>query len=307
VPDRPPEIIGFQDATARVGEIELHYWLGGDPAGEPVLLWHGFLATGYVWRKVMPILAEAGLAVLVPDMRGFGDSDKPGGALGYDNRALSEEFRALVAQIGFGDGRPLTLVAHDMGAPPALIWAADHPEEIARLFYMEVPVMLQEVIGQIITFTPEAMQRGPMWWWITPFVPGFAERMIVGNERAFISWFFDRATVTAGAIEPDTVDEYLRTFSGEEGVLGALGVYRAIFTSMDQTAPLRSAPVSVPVVALGGERSQGARIGQMVGMVASEVETGVIPSAGHFLPEESPEEIAARVVAAVSGNQMGGS
>lgn len=307
MPDRAPEITGFESATIRVGEIELHYWLGGDPAGEPVLLWHGFLGTGYVWRKVMTILADAGLAVLVPDMRGHGDSDKPGGIDGYDNRALSEEFRALVAQIGFGDGRPLTLVAHDMGAPPALIWAADHPQEIARLFYMEVPVMLEEVIGQIITFTPEAMQRGPMWWWITPFAPGFAERMIVGNERAFLSWFFDRPTVTVGAIEPTTVDEYLRTFSGTEGVLGALGVYRAIFISMDQTAPLRSAPVSVPVVALGGERSQGARIGQMVGMVASEVETGVVPAAGHFLPEETPEEIAAYVVDAVSANQTRGS
>jgi pimeloyl-ACP methyl ester carboxylesterase len=300
VPDRAPEIPGFQSATARVGDIDLHYWLGGDPSGEPVLLWHGFLATGYVWRKVMAILAEAGLAVLVPDMRGYGDSDKPAGTDGYDNRALAEEFRALVAQLQFGAGRPITLVAHDMGAPPALLWAADHPEEIARLFYMEVPVMLEEVIGRLHAFTAETMQRGPMWWWITPFAPNFAELMMVGNERSFLSWFFDRPTVTAGAIEPETVDEYLRTFSGVEGVLGALGVYRALFTSMEQTEPLRSEPVSVPVIALGGERSQGARVAQMVGMVAADVQSGIVPGAGHFLPEESPEDIAARVLAAVS-------
>ena len=65
------------------------------------------------------------LPVLVPDMRGFGDSDKPAGTEGYDGRALAEEFRALRQQIGFGAGRPLTLVAHDMGAPPALLWAAE--------------------------------------------------------------------------------------------------------------------------------------------------------------------------------------
>jgi len=69
----------------------------------------------------MPALANAGLAVLAPDMRGYGDSDKPQGALGYDARALAEEFRALVRQIGFGAGQSITLVAHDMGAPPALL------------------------------------------------------------------------------------------------------------------------------------------------------------------------------------------
>lgn len=52
-------------------------WLGGNPEGQPVILWHGFLGTGYAWRDVAPALAETGLAVLAPDMRGYGDSDKP--------------------------------------------------------------------------------------------------------------------------------------------------------------------------------------------------------------------------------------
>jgi pimeloyl-ACP methyl ester carboxylesterase len=93
-------------------------------------------------------------------MRGYGDSDKPTGTKGYDARALAEEFRALVREIGFGSGRPLTLVAHDMGAPPALLWAADHPEEVAGLLYIEVPVMLSEVLTKIIAYTPEAMKIG---------------------------------------------------------------------------------------------------------------------------------------------------
>ncbi|MBC7800779.1 MAG: alpha/beta fold hydrolase, partial [Gemmatimonadaceae bacterium] len=105
-------IPGFRSETASVGGLRLHYWVGGDPGGQPVLLWHGFLSTGYAWRAVAPALAEAGLAVLVPDMRGFGDSDKPGGTEGYDARALAEEFRALVRKTGFGGGRPIILAAH---------------------------------------------------------------------------------------------------------------------------------------------------------------------------------------------------
>jgi pimeloyl-ACP methyl ester carboxylesterase len=125
-------------------------------------LWHGILGTSYVWNKVMPILAAAGYAVLAPDMRGYGDSDKPAGAAGYDGRALAAEFRALVHQLGFGAGQPLLIGAHDMGAPPALLWAADFPDEVRGLFYMGVPVMLSEILSKIICYTPTAMAKGSM-------------------------------------------------------------------------------------------------------------------------------------------------
>ena len=116
-----------------------------DEAGEGdrlALCLHGFPESRYSWRYQLPMLAKAGWHAIAPDMRGYGDSDKPSGTAGYDARALSEEFRALIKQLGFGGNKPLLLVGHDMGAPPALIWAADHPEEIAGLLYLEGPVML---------------------------------------------------------------------------------------------------------------------------------------------------------------------
>ena len=289
-------IPGFTSNTALVNGVSLHYLIGGNPDGPPVLLWHGFLSTCYAWRKVMPALANAGLAVLAPDMRGYGDSDKPAGIEGYDGRALAEEFRALVRKIGFGNGRPLTLVAHDMGAPPAILWAADHPEEVAGLLYIEVPVMLSEVLTKIIAYTPEAMKEGSMWWWILPLAPDVPERLIVGNERAFLTWFYERHA-TPGAIDNETIDEYLRTFSGREGVLGALGIYRAAFTTIEQTAPLTGNKVQVPIVALGGELAQGIQIRRMVEMVAHHVDGASIPGCGHFVPEERPDEVVRYVLA----------
>jgi pimeloyl-ACP methyl ester carboxylesterase len=100
-----PEIANFRGETATVNGTLLHYWVGGNPQGTPVLLWHGFLGAGYSWHKVMPLLAVAGYAILVPDMRGYGDSGKPPGTAGYDAHALGEEFRALVRQIQFGNGK----------------------------------------------------------------------------------------------------------------------------------------------------------------------------------------------------------
>jgi alpha-beta hydrolase superfamily lysophospholipase len=67
-----------------VDGVLLHYWVGGQPDGQAVILWHGLLSTGYAWREVAPALASAGLSVSVPDMRGYGDSDKPDGDDGYD-------------------------------------------------------------------------------------------------------------------------------------------------------------------------------------------------------------------------------
>jgi hypothetical protein len=93
------------------------------------------------------------------------------------------------------------------------------------------------------------------------------------------------------AISLETVNEYLRTFAGLEGVLGSLGVYRTAFATMAQTLPLTQNPVQLLVVAIGGEKGLGARVGQFVSMAAANVESVVLPHCGHFVPEECPEAI----------------
>jgi pimeloyl-ACP methyl ester carboxylesterase len=156
---------------------------------------------------------------------------------------------------------------------------------------MEVPVMLAEVLTKIISYTPEAMKKGSMWWWILPLAPDVLKRLIVGHEREFLTWFYEGATAKPASIEPAAIDEYLRSFSGVEGVLGAHGVYRAAFTTMDQTAPLTLGKVQLPVIALGGDKSLGDKVQQMVAMVADSVEGHTLADCGHFIPEEQPEEV----------------
>jgi len=299
-------IPGFKSETISVDGVQLHYWLGGDLEGLPVVLWHGFLSTGYAWRDVAPRLADAGLAVLIPDMRGYGDSDKPEGNEGYDARALAEEARALITQLGFGMGKPLIHAAHDMGALPALIWCADHVHEVHALLYIEAPVMLGAVLRKMIAYTPEAMAKGSMWWWILPLAPGVSERLVVGNERAFLTWFYEGATAKPSAIGLPAVDEYLRTFAGREGVLGSMGIYRAAFASIEQTEPLMKDKVTVPVVAMGGAKGGlGAKVGEMVKMVAEHVDVVTLPDFGHFLPEECPDEVARRILAVAAKLRSG--
>ncbi len=285
------EIPGFESRVAEVNGQHLQYWIGGNPQGKPVLLWHGFLGTSYSWHDMMPLLAKAGYFVLAPDMRGYGDSSKPEGSAGYDGKTLADDFRLLTQQIGFGDGAPLLVIAHDMGGPPALLWAAHHPDEIAGLMYVEAPVMLSAVLSKIIAYTPEAMKNGSMWWWILPLANDVPQRLIVGNERAFLTWFYDFETAVPSAFPPEVVNEYLRTFSGTEGVLGALGVYRTAFDTIALTEPLTADKVKVPIAALGGDKSLGSNVQKMIEMVAQDVTGDVIANCGHFIPEEAPEQL----------------
>jgi pimeloyl-ACP methyl ester carboxylesterase len=231
-------------------------------------------------------------------MPGFGDSAKPAGVAGYDGRALAECFRALIQGVGMGE-RSLLIAAHDMGAPPALLWASDHPDEIAGLLYIEAPVMLAGVLQKIISYTAEAMKSGSMWWWVIPLAPGVPELLVVGHERAFLTWFYEGASAKPEAFTTHIVDEYLRTFSGNEGVLGSMGVYRAAFTTIDQTEPLMKNKVECPVVAIGGVKGLGAKVGQGVNLLAAHVDAYTIAGCGHFVPEECPKELVQHILTLV--------
>ena len=102
--------------------------------------------------------------------------------------------------------------------------------------------MLQAMLEKIIAYTPEAMAEGSFWWWVLSLAPGVPELLIVGRECEFLNWFYQGPSgATREAISPESVNEYLRTFSGKEGVLGAEGVYRAAFTTIAQQPHCRTA------------------------------------------------------------------
>jgi pimeloyl-ACP methyl ester carboxylesterase len=288
---RPASLPGFEHGYADVNGTRLHYVAGGNPNGEPILLWHGFLGTWWAWRKVAPMLAARGYAVLAPDMRGYGDSAKPDGAMAFDGAMLAQDFRALVQKLGFGGGRPLTLVAHDMGAPCALIWTATYPDEVRALAYIEEPVVLPEILKELTAFSPEPNFTGGRWWWLLPLAPGITDRLIVGREREFLTWFYERVPTVPPAITEEDVNEYLRSFRGKAGVDGAFGVYRGISQTSRLTAPLASAKITTPVLAVGGDKARGVGVAQEIRQVAKNVKGVSIANCAHFVAEEQPAEL----------------
>lgn len=281
---------GFARGTTSIGNIELHHITGGNIDAPVVLLWHGFLGNAYSCRKMLPLLASD-FNVVCPDMRGYGASTHSGVNAAYDGRTLANDFKSLMEQLGHDRYH---IIAHDMGAPAALLLAADSPERVRSLTYVEEPAALPDILSDKIQYTEQGTNMGGLWWWMMAYAKGMAEAIIAGNERPFVDWFYNNYTADPSAIDDRARQVYVRDFQGSEGIAGWFGVYRHMLTTADQTAPLAKNKVQTPVLALGGAGSLGSSVAEQMRQVAQNVEEGVIENCGHFIPEEKPEELVRR-------------
>ncbi len=128
--------------------INLHTIVTGPEDGSVVILLHGFPSFWLSWRYQIPVLAEAGYRVIVPDQRGYNLSDKDGP---YDIDTLVDDVVGLIRWSGQGQ---VYLVGHDWGAAVAWMAAAKHPELIQKLVILNVPhpvVMTRALKGKNLT------------------------------------------------------------------------------------------------------------------------------------------------------------
>src|SRR4051812_24789500 len=122
---------GYPPRYADVGGLRLAYVESGPPEGKPVLLLHGEPSWSFLYRKVMPVLAEAGLRAIAADLAGFGRSDKPAEISDHSFAGHVEWMRALAFdQLGLSG---LTLVGQDWGGLIGLRLVAEHPDRFARV------------------------------------------------------------------------------------------------------------------------------------------------------------------------------
>src|SRR5580698_6562114 len=122
---------GYPPRYADVGGLRLAYVESGPADGEPVLLLHGEPSWSFLYRKVMPVLAEAGLRAIAADLAGFGRSDKPAEISDHSFARHVEWMRALA--FDWLDLRGLTLVGQDWGGLIGLRLVAEHPDRFARV------------------------------------------------------------------------------------------------------------------------------------------------------------------------------
>ncbi|HEX5976033.1 MAG TPA: alpha/beta hydrolase, partial [Nitrososphaeraceae archaeon] len=269
--------VTFSHHMASVNGIQLHYVTGGQ--GDPIVLLHGFPQSWYEWRHSMPALAK-NYTVVVPDLRGFGDSSKP--ITGYDGKTTAEDIYQLVSQLDFNN-QPILLVAHDVGAQTAYSYAFFHPNNVSKLVIMDFPYP-----GFL---PPEFGEKGP-WWFAFHQTLNLPEFLVEGKEREYISWFFKELAYNPSAITEEDIDIFANQFSAPGTARSAFEYFRAFSIDAEQNIESAKTPITIPVLALGGDIYPGLG-GDIPGnFAASSLQslatnvTGVtVPLSGHWIPE----------------------
>jgi pimeloyl-ACP methyl ester carboxylesterase len=159
-----------------VDGVGIEYQVTGH--GRPVVLLHGFPDSGRLWRHQVPALAEAGFQVIVPDLRGFGRSDKPDAVEAYSLPLLAGDVLAILADLGIDRAH---VVGHDWGAALAWALASLTPDRVDHLVVLSV--------GHPGTFLRTDLQRQKSWYILLFQFPGVAEQWLTGDNWAnFRSW-----------------------------------------------------------------------------------------------------------------------
>lgn len=265
------------DGKFTVNGVRYHYLLSRNK-GPTVVLLHGFGSTSYMWRFVMPRLADAGYTVLAPDLRGFGDSDKPQD--GYDKANVAQDIHALVAGLGLGPA--VNVVGHDMGGMVAYAYAAQYRDEVRTLSILDVPL-------PGIDPWPELLKSERVWHFRFFGNRDIAERLIADREKVFLSWFHNSEAVNAGAFTEEVENTYARKYSAPGALRGSFEYYRAFPQDEIANRAFARLPLTIPVLGIGGAGSFGPIIGDHLRHVATDVRAVQIDGAGHWVAEEQPE------------------
>ena len=256
-------------------------------AGPPLLLLHGYPQTGYMWHKIAPRLAED-FTVVVADLRGYGDSDKPTSSEDhavYSKRAMAADMMAVMTALGHNQ---FFIAGHDRGGRVAHRLARDYPQAVTKLAVLDIAPTAMMYDTTDMHFATSYYH----WFFLIQPAP-FPETLIGSDPKFFLEskmqhWGKDRTAITN-----DAFDEYLRCFSNPDTIHASCEDYRASASiDLEHDAADVGLKLDIPLLVLWGAT---AMVGNKYDMlcawqeVATDV-TGFAVPGGHYLPEESPDE-----------------
>lgn len=281
--------------------IRLHIAEAG--TGPLVILLHGFPQNWWMWRHLIPVLADAGYHVVAPDLRGFGASDKP--PRSYDLMTVSGDVGGLIRSVG---AREATVIGHDLGGLVAWTTAALHPGVVHGLGAISAPhprrLRRELVVSQ-------AQRRG-LAHAIAYQLPRVPESQLTHDDGAevreiMLKW--------SGPDWPATTDfecaarVYRQAMCVPQAAYGAAEYFRWMLRSLARPDGARfakslAAPIHTSVLQLHGfldpvllpQTADGSSA-----YVAGPYESHYFDNLGHFLPEEDPGAVSDLVTGWIGG------
>jgi len=270
----------------------------GLPGDRPaLLLLHGFPQSHVIWHRVARQLNKD-FYLVMPDLRGYGDSSKAPGLpdhSNYSKRAMAQDMVEVMDALGVTS---FYLCGHDRGARVAHRLALDHPSRVQRLCVIDIAPTLDMYAATDFEFACAYDH----WFHLIQPAP-LPETMINGSALAYLhaklgGW----GSLGLDHIEPAALAEYERCFSNPATIHAMCEDYRAsadIDLTHDRASRARGDKIACDMLVLWGQRGVVNQLFQPLELWQAQCAgkvTGQALPAGHFIPEELPQETAAQLV-----------
>jgi haloacetate dehalogenase len=283
----------FKRERIDVNGVTIHLRHGG--SGPPLLLLHGFPQTHVIWHEIADELARH-YTLVMPDLRGYGDSSKPPGLpdhSNYSKRAMAQDMLEVMAALGFASFR---LCGHDRGGRVAHRLALDHPAAVQKLMLLDIAPT-----RTMYEHTDQAFATAYYHWFFL-IQPAPLPETLIGNSAAF----FLRTTLggwgsnNQAFIDAAAMAEYERCFCRPEAIHAMCEDYRAAASiDLEHDRDHDTQRIACPLRVLWGQHGVVGQLFQPLADWQQKCEqpvSGKALPAGHFIPEQVPELLLAEML-----------
>ena len=263
---------GMRIERIKVDGATIYVRTGGQ--GPAVLLLHGFGDTGDMWAPAVKALIKDH-TVIVPDLRGMGYSSYP--ETGYEKKKQAEDMARVLDTLKI---QRADLVTHDIGNMVGYALAAQYPDRITRWVIIDAPL---PGIGPW-----EEILKSPLLWHFNFRGPD-VDRLVKGRERIYLDRFWNELSANPKSIDEATRRHYAKIYARPGAMHAAFNQFAAFSQDATDNRDLAArGKLTMPILALGAEKSFGAQQAEIMRVVGTNVEGGIIANSGHWIMEEQP-------------------
>ncbi|RZI41588.1 alpha/beta hydrolase [Herbaspirillum sp. HC18] len=276
----------FQRAQLQVNGVTINFRHGGK--GPPLLLLHGFPQTHVIWHKVADELARH-FTLVMPDLRGYGDSSLPPGEPdhgNYSKRVMAQDMVAVMRALGHDS---FHLCGHDRGGRVSHRLALDHRDAVKKLMVLDISPTRTMYEATDKTFATR------YYHWFFMIQPAPVPETLIGNSAAFLlrTTLGNWGSNGAQFVDPAAMAEYERCFCRPDAIHAACEDYRAAAgIDLEHDRDHETNRIACPVRVLWGEHGVVGRLFNPLEDWQAKCEqpvNGKALPAGHFIPEQVPD------------------
>ena len=265
--------------------IRMHYVTAGQ--GDLVVLLHGFPQFWYAWRHQIPLLAQH-FKVVVPDLRGYGQTDKPDKVSDYRSSVIAADISSLIQALGY---KKAHVAGHDWGGGIAWQMALEHPEVIDRLAVLNCPH--PAAFAKALRSNYKQMGRS---WYIFFFqIPYLPELTFKVFGKTILKSIMRGSAIRKDTFTDEDLEQYWKALQEPGAITAAFNYYRAAFRHLPQaktSAGSSQKKITSPTLLIWGENDTA--LGKeltydMEPYFNSAFKIEYVPNCSHWVVEEQPE------------------